>query len=105
MGCRRNTRILLKILIAVGCISVCSYQVYLVGILYLSYPTTVDLRIGRSLNIHLPGITICTEIATTILPDKIIEIEPTLRPILYGMSFFDSISKLRRINIVTWLYI
>ena len=106
MGCRKNFRILLKIVISLACLTVCSYQVYIVGVLYLSYPTTIDLRIGRSLNVHLPGLTICmqntvftvesnlytmflkigTEISTTILAEKIVEIQPSLFHILHGMN-------------------
>ena len=88
MGFRRKFRIFLKLVISLACLSVCSYQVYLVAQLYLSYPTTVDLRIGRSLNVHLPGITICSEISTTILPEKIIEIQPPLYSFLHGKLNF-----------------
>ncbi|XP_054166032.1 uncharacterized protein LOC128963542 [Oppia nitens] len=86
MGCRKNFRILLKVIISVACLTICSYQIYIVGILYLSYPTTIDLRVSKSLNVHLPGITICTEISTTILPEKIVEIQPTLYSVLHGKS-------------------
>lgn len=86
MGLRKKFRIFLKIVISLGCLLICSYQCYIVGVLYLSYPTTVDLRIGRSLNVHLPGVTICSEISTTILPEKIIEIQPSLYQYLHGMT-------------------
>jgi len=84
MGCRRNVKLFLKVVISVACILLCSYQVYIVGQLYISYPTTVDLRIGRSINIHLPGITICSELATTILVEKIVEIQPNLIEVFAG---------------------
>ncbi|CAG2100138.1 unnamed protein product [Medioppia subpectinata] len=83
MGCRKSFRIFLKIIISLGCLTLCGYQIYIVGVLYLSYPTTVDLQIGRSLNVHLPGITICTEISATIITDKIIELQPSLYAALH----------------------
>jgi hypothetical protein len=88
MGFRKKVRFLIKVIISSFCILLCSYQIYIVGQLYISYPTIVDLRIGRSLNVHLPGITICSEISSTILVEKIIEIQPNLYEVFAGELYY-----------------
>ncbi|OTF84054.1 hypothetical protein BLA29_004463, partial [Euroglyphus maynei] len=57
---------------------ICAYQIYIVCNLYLRYPTTVDIRVDPSPFVHLPGITVCSELSSTILVEKLIKIEPSI---------------------------
>lgn len=82
---QRNVRNSIRISITLIAIVICSYQVYLVCDLYFRYPTTVDIRVDPSNFVHLPAITICSELSSTILVENLIKIEPTLYDDFVGL--------------------
>ncbi|UXI14494.1 hypothetical protein NH340_JMT00437 [Sarcoptes scabiei] len=75
---QRNVRNTIRIIWSLLVFVICSYQVYLVCDLYFRYPTTVDIRVDPSPFVHLPGVTVCSELSSTILVEKLIAIEPSI---------------------------
>lgn len=82
--CQRNVRNVVRVVITLLALSICAYQIYIVCDIYYRYPTTVDIRLDPSPYVHLPGITICSELSSTILVEELVKIEPTIYNIFAG---------------------
>ena len=73
------------VMIAVA-IALCAYQCYIVSVLYFGYPTNVDIQLDRSRVVSLPSVTICSELASTILVDELAIISPLINTIFGGKT-------------------
>lgn len=84
--CQKRTRFFIRFVITLACLVVLSYQLYLVFQLYLKYPTTVDIRLDPSPHVHLPGITICSELSSAILVEEMVKVHPKLYKVFVGKT-------------------
>jgi len=66
--------------------AICSIQVYQVVQLYFAYPTTIDIRLDPSPHVYLPGITVCSELSSTILVEELVKIKPELYDVFAGKT-------------------
>lgn len=59
---------------------------YLVSVLYFTYPTTMDIRLDRSTFVHLPSVTVCSELPATILIEDLARVSPPIFAIFLGKT-------------------
>ena len=71
--CKQRTRWVIRFCIIFLASLLCFYQIYLVCVLYFTYPTTIDIRLDQSQYVHLPSVTVCSELASTVLIDELIK--------------------------------
>ncbi|KAJ6217415.1 hypothetical protein RDWZM_008572 [Blomia tropicalis] len=81
-----QTRWTIRLLVSIIATFVCIYQIYLVLLLYYSYPTNVDVRFDQSPYVRLPGVTICSELSSTILFDRMYSISPQIYKLFIGRN-------------------
>lgn len=81
-----NVRFTIRVVVTLCALVVCSYQVYIVSILYYRYPTNVDIRLDPSSFVTIPGLTICSELSSTILVEELVKIQPSLYTTFAGKT-------------------
>lgn len=88
--CQSRCRLFLRVIISLVAVALCAYQLYIVSMLYFKYPTTVDIRLDPSPTVHLPGVTVCSELSSTILVEELVKIQPALYKVMFVIVFFQT---------------